>query len=389
MKECNKIDRLSRLWPDEAASGAEYIWSTSLSSFGDPVTENAWGEIKENINQGGIVGSGYGYTLLHVFAKIGNVRAISLLLSKSADINARSKLSRYTALHVAIKSNNPSAVALLIEHGASPLAPDASGMTAWGLAVSCGNLEIVKSFLAMDAIDVKNVARQGEQSARPLMLAVEHAKEQVVELLVDKGAEIEAMDRDGNTALIKAAGDKRGVPTVQVLLERGANVHAKNHHGLTPLLAAVRCGSEEAVRLLLEKTPDIEARTDDDETALLVASKKGFKSIVAMLLKADAECVEGYTPGHTPQDVASEFEIIDELQRMRESKKRWYQRLHKDRLDEKFEIARLQTSLEIYRQQEIEARRNFSFVPVPQAPETRRQWGRQARGSTRQEGGRQ
>jgi ankyrin repeat protein len=60
----------------------------------------------------------------------------------------------------------------------------------------------------------------------------------IVRILLEAGADMEAADRDGNTVLIKAAGNSR-IHLVRALLEEGANVHARNVFSFNALHAAV------------------------------------------------------------------------------------------------------------------------------------------------------
>jgi len=78
---------------------------------------------------------------------------------------------------------------------------------------------------------------------------------------------------------------------------------------------ATQSGSEKLVNVLLKEQSDLEARTTNRETALLIAANEGFTFIVHVLLNKGAECVAGYLPGSTPQEVAFKFLIIDILQR--------------------------------------------------------------------------
>ena len=128
-------------------------------------------------------------------------------------------------------------------------------------------------------------------------------------------------------------------------------------------MVAVKGGSEEMVQLLLEKRPDLEARAHDGETALLIASKEGFTSIVQSLLRHGAECVAGYPRGGTPQDVASEFPILEALHRARTQKKRWFQRFNSDEMDEKYQSARLAQVYKVHEEREKRERREFTVRP--------------------------
>jgi ankyrin repeat protein len=346
------------MWPDQAADEAESTLSMYFAPFDHPLP---WDEIKENIVQGSVAGSGYGYTLLHAFVKQGNELAIKFLLDKGADIDALTKSNGQTPLHLAIENQNLAIVTLLLENGADPMAQDNKNVTAFALAISHGDVEIVKTLVAR-RLNVNTLARAGTIPAKPLMLAIEYGKEKVVDFLIESGAQIEAMDENGNTPLIKAVADDRRLRIVRQLLERGANVNAKNHHGVTPLHVAVQSGSERMVNLLLEKQPDLEARTTNGETALLIASKESFMPIVQSLLDNGAECVAGYPRGGTPQDVASLFPILDALQRARTQKKKWFQKLNADKMDEKYRSARLAAIYKVHQEREMRARREFVYV---------------------------
>jgi len=346
------------MWPDQAADEAEAMLAAHFSRFAHLTP---WDEIRENIAQGNVAGSGYGYTLLHAFVKLGNELAIKFLLEKGADVDAVTKSYGQTPLHLAIESENLAMVQLLLENGADPMAQDTKNMTAFALAISHGDVEIVKALVAR-RLNVNGLARGGTMPAKPLMLAIEFAQEKVVDYLIESGAQIEAMDENGNTPLIKAVADDRRARIVRRLLEMGANINAKNHHGVTPLHVAVQSGSDRMVNLLLEKHPELEVRTTNGETALLIAAKEGFMPIVQSLLDHGAECVVGYPRGGAPQDVATLFPIIDALQRARTQKKKWFQRFNADKMDEKYRSARLAAIYKVHQEREMRARREFVYV---------------------------
>lgn len=88
-------------------------------------------------------------------------------------------------------------------------------------------------------------------------------------------------------ALIDAA--KRGdLRQVQHLLDRGADVNAKDRWGNTRLMSASFGGHTELVRFLLQKGADINAKTKDGSTALSHAASKGHLGTVQLLLEKGA-----------------------------------------------------------------------------------------------------
>lgn len=86
----------------------------------------------------------------------------------------------------------------------------------------------------------------------PLHYAVLSGRE-MVELLIEKGANINMVSEDGPTLLHYAAAfsDKREV--VELLIKEGANVDAVDDNGNTPLFSAALSGKREMVELLIEK----------------------------------------------------------------------------------------------------------------------------------------
>jgi ankyrin repeat protein len=78
----------------------------------------------------------------------------------------------------------------------------------------------------------------------------------VVKLLVEKGADMESKDSNGQTPLSRAAGSGHEV-LVKLLLEKGADVESGSGGGWAPLPWAAQNGHEAAVKLLVEKGADM------------------------------------------------------------------------------------------------------------------------------------
>lgn len=81
-----------------------------------------------------------------------------------------------------------------------------------------------------------------------------------VQALVAQGADVNAVDANGSTALHFAA-DRGRTEVVRFLLDRGANVNAKSQSGSTPLLFAAKSGSLETIRLLLDRGAEVNVET--------------------------------------------------------------------------------------------------------------------------------
>ncbi|NIM59890.1 MAG: serine hydrolase [Candidatus Aminicenantes bacterium] len=116
-----------------------------------------------------------------------------------------------------------------------------------------------------------------------LIEAAHKGDSEVVEALLDSGADINARDEQNQTALHLAAG--RGhTAVVKLLLEHGADVNARNLLGRTPILVPVYRGSLDIVRALLNAGADIEARSElAGQTPLLIVSGSRAKAVEALL----------------------------------------------------------------------------------------------------------
>ena len=110
------------------------------------------------------------------------------------------------------------------------------------LSASCGGL------VSQPIIEFKkshpNVT--DEDGSTPLIQAATHGKTETVKILIEAGADLNARDNDGCTALMEA--DE--IEKVSLLLNAGADMSLKNHDGQTALSRAIENKDEEIVTLL-------------------------------------------------------------------------------------------------------------------------------------------
>jgi ankyrin repeat protein len=98
------------------------------------------------------------------------------------------------------------------------------------------------------------------------MAAEEEAKTDSVEVLLERGAKIDANDKGGWTALMLAAFYGHA-DTVEVLLKHGAEIETKDKKGWTALMLAVFDLHTDTVEALLKHGADINACDINGETA--------------------------------------------------------------------------------------------------------------------------
>jgi ankyrin repeat protein len=176
-------------------------------------------------------------------ARGGHVAMVDRLLAEGAAIDARD-LSGATALYAAAEAERPSTVAALLSRGADPNLTGRSEVSPLAAAAFRGNDRIVELLLSRGA-DPDHVDATGKA---PIVYAAARGFVAVVRRLLDAG--VDANVRYGNdlTALMWAAGHEDGVgasaavAVVELLIERGAAIDAADNRGRTALMIAAERG---------------------------------------------------------------------------------------------------------------------------------------------------
>ncbi|KAG1692623.1 Ankyrin repeat domain-containing protein 50 [Nymphon striatum] len=111
---------------------------------------------------------------------------------------------------------------------------------------------------------------------------------ELIEALILRGADVEVIDRNGQTAL-NLASRQGDVSIVTILLNSGkANPDQADNEGWTPLRSAAWGGNTKVVEALLEHGAQVENADSDGRTALRAAAWGGHDDIVTKLLEHNA-----------------------------------------------------------------------------------------------------
>jgi hypothetical protein len=159
-----------------------------------------------------------------------------------------------------------------------------------------GDLTVAKALLNEDP---SLVASRDQQNGTPLHWAAEYGPKDLAELLLAKGADLNARDNARRTPLHIAAryGHK---DVAELLLAHGADANAKDKFLNTPLDLAAYGGYQDVAELLLAHSADVNAKDDSGETPLMSAQHSGNKELVESLLAHGAEVNAKDNNGCTP-----------------------------------------------------------------------------------------
>lgn len=153
-----------------------------------------------------------------------------------------------------------------------------------------------KKLFFLSSVDVNSKNIEGNT---PLFVATQHGQLEVVEALLDCGAEVNERNQLHMTALILAAAMGRA-DLVELLLKHDANPTAEMESGSTALYLAAETGAEEVVNQLLTYGATVDAAIEDGSTPLYIAAQNGFDTIVENLLNDGANINAQLNSGATP-----------------------------------------------------------------------------------------
>ncbi len=123
-----------------------------------------------------------------------------------------------------------------------------------------------------------------EDKNTPLHIAAFVGNKEIVELLIAKGADVNAKEEEeGMTPLLAAIGEDRKI-IVELLIVSGADINAQSEMG-TPLHLAAGFGHNEIAELLIDKGANINTMDVDGKTAIDLAVSEGKRETADLLRK--------------------------------------------------------------------------------------------------------
>jgi ankyrin repeat protein len=196
---------------------------------------------------------------------------VQVLLQNGADPSVHTTAPPYTtALHKVASTGRIDSCRLLLARDSNLVhLRDVNECTPMMLAARVGHIDIVRLLLEHGA-DVNAISKLRSAA---LIAASLHNHVEVVDCLLKAGADVNATDSNGYCALMAAVeGECMALPVVQLLLDHGANVDGINKNGRSALLIAAHCGRVCMMELLLQRGCSITAVDYNGNTVLMTAA---------------------------------------------------------------------------------------------------------------------
>jgi ankyrin repeat protein len=152
----------------------------------------------------------------------------------------------------AIRENNLAQLKALLDQKASANLADPRGITPLMYAAEVGSLDAMRVLIDRGA----DVNAQNDIGSTALMWSVSDPAK--VRLLLDHGAQVNLIAKSGRSALIIAAFTNPSAEVVRLLLAKGAKVGIMDNRHVTPMNAATFGNDTATVRLLLDANADID-----------------------------------------------------------------------------------------------------------------------------------
>lgn len=176
----------------------------------------------------------------------------------------------------AIQRDNAGSIQTLLQRGFDGNTTDVQGHSGLYLALKGENLNAAKALLAWPKIKTETRTAQDES---PLMIAALEGQLDICTQLIAKGADV---NKTGWTPLHYAA--TRGhLDVIRLLLDQYAYIDAASPNGSTPLMMAAQYGSDDAVRLLLDEGADPLLKNQKGLTAIDFAQTANRPDTVNMV----------------------------------------------------------------------------------------------------------
>jgi len=255
-----------------------------------------------------------GLTAFLFAAREGDLETAKVMLDAGVDVN-QTDVDGTSGLVISAMNKKYTFAKFLLDRGADPNVTDVKGRAALYAAIDARNedwtaLPMRKELDSMPSIDlIKAIVAHGanvnakltknlpgrsgmdfgdatlDEGTTPLMRAARSADAETMRILLAAGADPKLVTKDGNNALMFAAGigyrdkqtqgtETQALEAVKICMDRGLDLNQSNGKGETALHGAANRGSDLLVKFLVEHGAKLDAQSKAGFTPLDIAMGK-------------------------------------------------------------------------------------------------------------------
>lgn len=277
-------DRIRKVSQDRFLKEADRILPTDKAAADQIVTEarlEEWLAAGADVNQ---------ELVNAIIAK--DADRIRFLIKKGADVNARDS-GGFSPLDTAARNRAPSLIEVLIDAGADPNQADADGFFPLLHAINRNHVPTIEVLARRGA----NLEMPNKQGITPLSWAIGDGKYFAANALIEQGANVNAPSGYEKVTPLMVVATQIAAKTrsgnlsegpqplelARALIDKGADVNVLSKDGVTALMIAAGHNNAPIIGLLVGSGADANVKSAQGQTALEIATGAGFDSAVGAL----------------------------------------------------------------------------------------------------------
>lgn len=230
-----------------------------------------------------------GKAAIHLAAENNSFTVIRKMAEMGVNVNLASKASDEEGdrpLHLACKNQCVEAVKALVEAGAfQSLCNEAGETPAHSIFSDYRKFDSKKSFEIIKILDSVDETL-GQRGGTPFLFMLQRNPSNVkefTEFFLQKGVNVNQVDDKGNTPLLIHAHRACDREVMKLLLQAGADINARNQEGNSALIYALKHGYLELARYLIKKGADYNIINEKGETPASIAQEEGYDVVLELM----------------------------------------------------------------------------------------------------------